>query len=104
MPCRSQPLAFRFAAQEVTRGTARAGYSGLFSAPVRALAAWPDLGDRRCPDEVKMTKQECLKRAAECNRLAEATSEPDMNLYLMKLALTWMQSATEADGKASKVA
>jgi hypothetical protein len=31
-----------------------------------------------------MTKQECLKRAAECNRLAEATSEPDMKLYLMK--------------------
>ena len=44
-----------------------------------------------------MTKQECLKRAAECNRLAEATSDPDMKLYLMKLALTWMQSATEAD-------
>ena len=51
-----------------------------------------------------MTKQECLKRAAECNRLAEAASDPDMKLYLMKLALTWMQSATEADGKASKVA
>ena len=46
-----------------------------------------------------MTKQECLKRAAECNRLAEATSEPDMKLYLMKLALTWMQSAAEADEK-----
>ena len=46
-----------------------------------------------------MTKQECLKRAAECNRLAEATSDPDMKLYLMKLALTWMQSATEADEK-----
>ena len=88
----------------MTRGTARAGYSGLFSAPVRALAAWPDLGDRRCPDEVKMTKQECLKRAAECNRLAEATSEPDMKLYLMKLALTWMQSATEAEDKARKAA
>ena len=51
-----------------------------------------------------MTKQECLKRAAECNRLAEATSEPDMKLYLMRLALTWMQSATEADEEASKAA
>ena len=46
-----------------------------------------------------MTKEQCLKRAAECNRLAEAASDPDMKLYLMKLALTWMQSATEADGK-----
>ena len=51
-----------------------------------------------------MTKEQCLKRAAECNRLAEATSDPDMKLYLMKLALTWMQSAAEADGKRSKVA
>jgi hypothetical protein len=46
-----------------------------------------------------MTKEQCLKRAAECNRLAEAASDPDMKLYLMKLALTWMQSAAEADGK-----
>jgi hypothetical protein len=51
-----------------------------------------------------MTKQECLKRAAECNRLAEATSDPDMKFYLMKLALTWMQSATEADERAGKAA
>jgi hypothetical protein len=43
-----------------------------------------------------MTKRECLKRAAECNRLAETTSDPNMKLYLMRLALTWMQSATEA--------
>ena len=46
-----------------------------------------------------MTKEQCLKRAAECNRIAEATSDPDMKLYLMKLALTWMQSAAEADEK-----
>ena len=46
-----------------------------------------------------MTKEQCLKRAAECNRLAEAASDPDMKLYLMKLALTWMQSAAEADEK-----
>jgi hypothetical protein len=43
-----------------------------------------------------MTKRECLKRAAECNRLAETTSDPDMKLYLIRLALTWMQSATQA--------
>jgi hypothetical protein len=43
-----------------------------------------------------MTKRECLKRAAECNRLAETTSDSDMKLYLMRLALTWMQSATQA--------
>ena len=49
-----------------------------------------------------MTKEQCLKRAAECNRLAEAASDPDMKLYLMKLALTWMQSATEADGKSEQ--
>ena len=57
------------------------------------------------PDEVDaMTKEQCLKRAAECNRLAEAASDPDMKLYFMKLALTWMQSATEAEDKASKAA
>jgi hypothetical protein len=43
-----------------------------------------------------MTRRECFKRAAECNRLAETTSDPNMKLYLMRLALTWMQSATEA--------
>jgi hypothetical protein len=50
-----------------------------------------------CNSEVTpMTKRECLKRAAECNRLAETTSDPNMKLYLMRLALTWMQSVTEA--------
>ena len=51
-----------------------------------------------------MTRPECLKRAAECNRLAEATSDPEMKLYLMRLALTWMQSATEAGDKGNKAA
>ena len=46
-----------------------------------------------------MSKPDCLKRAAECTRLAEATSDPDMKLYLMRLALSWMQSATEAEEK-----
>jgi hypothetical protein len=57
------------------------------------------------PDEVNaMNRPECLKRAAECNRLAEATSDPDMKLFLMRLALTWMQSATEAEEKAREAA
>jgi hypothetical protein len=37
------------------------------------------------------------ERAAECTRLAEAASDPDMKVYLMKLALSWMQAATTAD-------
>jgi hypothetical protein len=43
-----------------------------------------------------MTRSECLKRAAECFRLAEAASETEMKVYLMRLALSWMQSATSA--------
>ena len=38
----------------------------------------------------------CLKRAAECSRLAEATSDPEMKVYLLKLGLSWMQAATTA--------
>ena len=38
----------------------------------------------------------CLKRAAECTRLAEATSDPEMKVYLLKLGLSWMQAATAA--------
>jgi hypothetical protein len=38
----------------------------------------------------------CLKRAAECTRLAEATSDPEMKVYLLKLGLSWMQAATTA--------
>ena len=37
-----------------------------------------------------MTKRECLKRAAECNRLAETTSDPNMKLYLMSYAGIWV--------------
>jgi hypothetical protein len=37
--------------------------------------------------------QECLKRAAECGRQAEATSDSHLKLYLMKLALSWTQAA-----------
>jgi hypothetical protein len=44
-----------------------------------------------------MRKPECLKRAAECIRLAEAASDTEIKLYLMKLALSWMLAAAEAE-------
>jgi hypothetical protein len=44
-----------------------------------------------------MTRSECLKRSVECRRLAEAASEPEMKVYLLRLALCWMQAATSAD-------
>ena len=44
-----------------------------------------------------MTRSECLKRSVECCRLAEAASEPEMKVYLLRLALSWMQAATSAD-------
>ena len=33
---------------------------------------------------------------SECTRLAEATSDPEMKVYLLKLGLSWMQAATTA--------
>jgi hypothetical protein len=44
-----------------------------------------------------MHAQECLKRTAECARLAEATNDPGLRKYLTKLALSWMQSTTMAE-------
>jgi hypothetical protein len=44
-----------------------------------------------------MNKSESLKRAAECTRLVEATSDPDMQAYLLKLGLSWMRLAAERD-------
>jgi hypothetical protein len=44
-----------------------------------------------------MYAQECLKRTAECARLAEATNDPGLRKYLTKLALSWMQSTTMAE-------
>jgi hypothetical protein len=44
-----------------------------------------------------MYAQECLKRTAECTRLAEATNDPGLREYLTKLALSWMQSTTTAE-------
>jgi hypothetical protein len=44
-----------------------------------------------------MTRSECLKCSQECCRLAEAASEPEVKVYLMRLALSWMQAATSPD-------
>ena len=44
-----------------------------------------------------MTRSECLRRSVECSRLAEAASELEMKVYLLRLALSWMQAATSAD-------
>jgi hypothetical protein len=41
----------------------------------------------------KYNAEECLKRAAECTHQAEAASDPELKLYLMKLALSWTQAA-----------
>ena len=44
-----------------------------------------------------MNAQECLKRTAECTRLAEATNDPGLKEYLTKLAVSWMQSTAMAE-------
>jgi hypothetical protein len=44
-----------------------------------------------------MNKSESLKRAAECTLLAGTTSDPEMQAYLLKLGLSWMQVAAEPD-------
>jgi hypothetical protein len=44
-----------------------------------------------------MNAQECLKRTAECTRLAEATNDPGLREYLTKLAVSWMQSTSKAE-------
>ena len=41
--------------------------------------------------------RDCLKRAAECARLADAESDPALKAYLIRLASSWMQAATDAD-------
>ena len=43
--------------------------------------------------------RECLKRAAECSRIAEATSDPELQVYLMKLGSSLKQAATAARGE-----
>ena len=45
-----------------------------------------------------MNKREtevCLKRAKECARQADAALDPELKIYLMKLALSWTQAAGE---------
>ena len=41
----------------------------------------------------KRDTEECLKRANECARQADAAIDPELNL--MKLALSWTQAAGE---------
>jgi hypothetical protein len=41
----------------------------------------------------KYNARKCLKRAAERARQAEAASDPELKLYLMKLALSSTQAA-----------
>jgi hypothetical protein len=44
---------------------------------------------------MKQDAQECLKRAAECARLAEAAASRELKLYLMRLASSWQLAARE---------
>jgi hypothetical protein len=48
----------------------------------------------RLPNMDRHTR-ECLKRAAECARLAETESDPGLKAYLTKLASSSMQAAGE---------
>ena len=41
----------------------------------------------------KRNAEDCLKRAAECGRQAEAVRDLELKLYLLKLALSWTQAA-----------
>ena len=43
----------------------------------------------------KRDTEECLKRAKECARQADAAVEPELKIYLMKLGLSWTQAAGE---------
>jgi hypothetical protein len=42
-----------------------------------------------------MNRHHCLKRAAECARLAEAESDPELKALLTKLASSWTRDAEE---------
>lgn len=44
---------------------------------------------------MKLDAQECLKRAAECARLAEVASDRELIVYLMRLAASWQLAARE---------
>ena len=43
----------------------------------------------------KRDTEECLTRANECARQADAAIDPELKIYLMKLALLWTQAAGE---------
>jgi hypothetical protein len=40
--------------------------------------------------------RQCLERAAECARLAEDAKNPELKLYLTKLAVSWTKAASES--------
>jgi hypothetical protein len=52
----------------------------------------------------KYNAEECLNRAAECARLAEATNDPELKVYLMKLAAAWQAVVAEAIERKLEVA
>ena len=80
------------------------GYStGPLGSACPALDTKKTFGPSSGPYEVTANEQaESLKRAAECLRLAEATSDPEMKVYLLKLGLSWMQVAAEPDERPSE--
>jgi hypothetical protein len=66
--------------------------NSLGISPIVAYCAPPS-------QEVAMIREprECLKRADECARLAEAESDPELRAYLIKLGSSWTQAAREMD-------
>ncbi len=46
----------------------------------------------------KRDTEECLKRANECARQADAAVEPELKIYLMKLALSGRDGRTRIAG------
>jgi IS30 family transposase len=52
----------------------------------------------------KYNTEECLKRAAECARLAEAANDPELKVYFMKLAAAWQVAAAEAVERKMEIA
>jgi hypothetical protein len=43
--------------------------------------------------------RECLERAAECVRLAEAGNDPELTIHLVNLASSWARAAARENLK-----
>jgi hypothetical protein len=43
--------------------------------------------------------RECLERAAECVRLAEAGNDPELTIHLVNLASSWARAAARENSK-----